>query len=264
MVLETVLSDGFNFENATRNEALITFNSQASGLSKVTKTGTTICGCIYKDGIVLAADTRATAGPIVADKNCFKIHRIADSIYCCGAGTSADCDFVTREMEQNVEFQELEMGRKAKVVSVLTQLKRKLFRYQGYLGAYLIIAGVDCTGPSLFTCHAHGSSDCLPYVTMGSGSLAAMSMMETRYRPGMSFEEAKELVVEAIKAGIHNDLGSGSNVDVCHITESGSNYERSVYSMQRANLGLEKVKIGKVDVLEEIILWEEDVKMAEN
>ncbi len=29
-------------------------------------------GCLFKDGIVLGADTRATAGPIVADKNCEK------------------------------------------------------------------------------------------------------------------------------------------------------------------------------------------------
>lgn len=55
-----------------------------------TKTGTTIVGLKFKDGIVLAADTRATAGTIVAEKNCQKIHYIADNIYCCGAGTAAD------------------------------------------------------------------------------------------------------------------------------------------------------------------------------
>jgi len=38
-----------------------------------TSTGTTIVGCLFKDGIVLGADTRATEGPIVADKNCEKV-----------------------------------------------------------------------------------------------------------------------------------------------------------------------------------------------
>ena len=37
---------------------------------KAIKTGTTIVGIIYKDGVILGADTRATEGPIVADKNC--------------------------------------------------------------------------------------------------------------------------------------------------------------------------------------------------
>lgn len=44
---------------------------------------------------MLAADTRATGGSIVGDKNCEKIHNLAPNIYCCGAGTAADCDHVT-------------------------------------------------------------------------------------------------------------------------------------------------------------------------
>ncbi|KAI9071558.1 hypothetical protein K1719_046491 [Acacia pycnantha] len=39
-----------------------------------------------KDGIILGADTRATKGPIVADKNCEKIHYMAPNIYCYEAG----------------------------------------------------------------------------------------------------------------------------------------------------------------------------------
>lgn len=35
-----------------------------------TKTGTTIVGLIFDGGVIIAADTRATAGSIVADKNC--------------------------------------------------------------------------------------------------------------------------------------------------------------------------------------------------
>jgi 20S proteasome subunit beta 2 len=45
--------------------------------------------------VALAADTRATGGSIVGDKNCEKIHNLAPNIFCCGAGTAADCDHVT-------------------------------------------------------------------------------------------------------------------------------------------------------------------------
>ncbi len=45
--------------------------------------------------MVLAADTRATGGAIVGDKNCEKIHNLAPNIFVCGAGTAADCDHVT-------------------------------------------------------------------------------------------------------------------------------------------------------------------------
>lgn len=59
-----------------------------------------------------------------------------------------------------------------------------------------------------------------PYHTTGSGSLAAMAILETLYKEDMSKEDAIKLCVAAIEAGIYHDLGSGSNVDVCVITRS--------------------------------------------
>lgn len=99
----------------------------------------------------------------------------------------------------------------------MTMLKQHLFRYQGHIGAYLVVAGVDPTGVGLFTVHAHGSTDKLPYVTMGSGSLAAMAVFETSWKRDCTKDEAIKYCSEAILAGIFNDLGSGSNVDVCVI-----------------------------------------------
>ena len=109
----------------------------------------------------------------------------------------------------------------------MTMLKQHLFRYQGHIGAYLVIAGVDPTGPHLFTVHAHGSTDKLPYVTMGSGSLAAMSVFETQWKPNLTRDEAVKLCANAIEAGIWNDLGSGSNVDVAVITEEKTTLMRN-------------------------------------
>ena len=64
-------SQGFNFENCKRN-AVLAFKGYAA--PKVTKTGTTICAVIFKDGVILGADTRSTGGDIVANKNCEKLH----------------------------------------------------------------------------------------------------------------------------------------------------------------------------------------------
>lgn len=85
---------GFNFDNVHRNGML-----RDSGLQfkNAMKTGTTISGIVFRDGVVLGADTRSTNGETVADKNCEKIHYIAPNIYCCGAGTAADTEAVTGE-----------------------------------------------------------------------------------------------------------------------------------------------------------------------
>jgi 20S proteasome subunit beta 2 len=166
----------------------------------------------------IAADTRATSGPIVADKNCEKLHYISSNIWCAGAGTAADTEFTTALISSQLELHSLSTGRKPRVVTCMTMLKQHLFRYQGHIGAYLVVAGVDPTGTHLFTVHAHGSTDKLPYVTMGSGSLAAMSVFETQWKPSLTRDEAVKLCADAIESGIWNDLGSGSNVDVAVIT----------------------------------------------
>ena len=60
-----------------------------------------------------------------------------------------------------------------------------------------------------------------PFTTMGSGSLAAMGILETRYKDNMNEQEAVELVKDAIEAGIFHDLGSGSNVDIFIVRRTG-------------------------------------------
>ncbi|KAJ9139089.1 Proteasome component PUP1 [Pleurostoma richardsiae] len=214
---------GFDFSNYNRNSAL---HARGVPLPKATSTGTTIVGCIFDGGVVIAADTRATSGPIVADKNCEKLHYIAPQIWCAGAGTAADTEFTTALISSQLELHSLSTGRKPRVVTCMTLLKQHLFKYQGHIGAYLVVAGVDPTGTHLFTVHAHGSTDKLPYVTMGSGSLAAMSVFETQWRPQLDRAAAVELCSQAIRAGIFNDLGSGSNVDVTVITADKTTLHR--------------------------------------
>lgn len=168
-----------------------------------------------QDGVILGADTRATEGPIVADKNCAKIHYIAPNIYCCGAGTAADTENTTNMISSQLELHRLRTERESRVATSCRMLKQMLYKYQGHvsvasrrtglrdgcvllvgpnrkcrllmfwhlqISAALVLGGVDVTGPSLYSIYPHGSVDKLPYVTMGSGSLAAMGVFEDGFR----------------------------------------------------------------------------------
>lgn len=210
---------GFSFTNYHRNATSLPPNFQPP---KHLKTGTTIVGTIYKNGIILGADTRATAGDEVADKNCEKIHYLAPNIYCCGAGTAADTEKTTELISSQLELLRMNTKVQSRVVSACALLRRMLFRYQGHIGAALVLGGVDVTGPHLFQIYPHGSTASLPYVTMGSGSLAAMAVFETDWKDDMTEEEGVELVKRAIMAGVWNDLGSGSNCDTCVIRMDGT------------------------------------------
>ncbi|CAK0787833.1 Bifunctional protein GlmU [Coccomyxa viridis] len=215
---------GFQFDLCGRNAYL-----EARGIKppRFTKTGTTIAGLVFKDGVVLGADTRSTSDTTVADKNCEKIHYIAPNIYCCGAGTAADTENVTGMVSSSLELHRYATDRQTRVVTALTLLKSHLFKYQGHVSAALVLGGVDFKGPHLFTVYPHGSTDSLPYCTMGSGSLNAMAVFEDGFQEDMSEEDAKKLVARAIRSGIYNDLGSGSNVDLCIIYKDKVDYLRN-------------------------------------
>jgi 20S proteasome subunit beta 2 len=214
---------GFGFENIHRNRLIV---QAAAGTGKpmplAKKTGTTICGMTFNGGVVLGADTRATNDTEVAEKNCQKIHYMAPNIYCCGAGTAADTEKTTELMASQLELLRLDTGRPSRVVGACTLLKRMLFRYQGHISAALVLGGCDIDGPHVYQIYPHGSTSKLPYTTMGSGSLAAMAVFESSWSEAMDEVAAVELVTRAILAGVFNDLGSGSNVDITIIRTDGT------------------------------------------
>lgn len=192
----------------------------------LTKTGTTIAGLIFNGGVVLGADTRSTNGDVVADKDCEKIHYLAENMRCCGAGTAADTEKVTSMTSSKLTLHSYQTTRQPRVGTAVSMLKSYLFGYQGYIGAFLVLGGVDIHGPQLYNIMAQGSSDSVPFTTLGSGSLAAMSVLESEFKERMSKEEAMSLLARAVRYGVFNDNGSGSNVDLCVITREGTEYHR--------------------------------------
>lgn len=68
---------------------------------------------------------------------------------------------------------------------------------------------------------------------MGSGSLHALTIFEAKFKDDMTQEEAVNLCIEAISAGIYHDLGSGSHVDYCVITKDKAEMHRNAVTNDR-------------------------------
>ncbi|XP_023565183.1 proteasome subunit beta type-10 isoform X2 [Octodon degus] len=191
---------GFCFENCQRNASL---ERAFPGLRvpRAHKTGTTIAGLVFRDGVILGADTRATDAMVVVDKNCEKIHYIAPKIYCCGAGVAADAEMTTRMAASNMELHALSTGREPRVATVTRFLRQMLFRIWAGCGS--------------------GST---------GGPVPAEHDSEQSLFPQFTLEAAQGLLVEAITAGILGDLGSGGSVDACLITATGTKLLRTLSS----------------------------------
>lgn len=253
---------------------------------KTRSTGTTIAALVANNSkvLILAADTRATDGTTVADKRCEKLHALARNVWCAGAGTSADVDALVRRVkfdfwkrgvltkegfggvgnmgtersdgswatDATIASEDRECP-SASVPAVLHSIRSQLQRTRGNLGVNLLVGGYDHDShrAHLAAVHPHGSMDVITYAALGSGGLAATGVLESKYPKvgceGCSVEEGILLAVDAVRAGIDNDMGSGSQVDVCVIRREGVLYRRAVVREEE----LEWVSLGGTDGREE-------------
>ncbi|KAH0577155.1 Proteasome subunit beta type [Spironucleus salmonicida] len=203
-----------------------------------TSTGTTIVGCVFDQGVVLAADTRATAGTVVADRNCNKLEAISQFIYCAGAGTAADTFAVKKMARDQLKLNQLKTEQEPLVSVAGHIMQNHLFNYQGHVSAALILGGIDEMGAHLISLQPHGSADYLPYSTLGSGSLAARAVFNDQWTENVTESQAKDMCEKAIRAGIMNDLGSGSNVDLVVIKRGGVEHIRGYKDVGNQSAGL--------------------------
>ena len=124
---------------------------------------------------------------------------------------------VIEMVKRELELHRLNTHSDNRVLHAVGRFTEHCFQYGGNVGVHLIVGGYDARGPQLLEVSSDGHSKHAPFLTTGSGSLAAMGVMETEYKEGLNQEQAIALVSKAIEAGIYHDLGSGSNLDVCII-----------------------------------------------
>ncbi|MCD6163917.1 MAG: archaeal proteasome endopeptidase complex subunit beta [Candidatus Odinarchaeota archaeon] len=190
-------------------------------------TGTTTVGIICNGGVVLATESQATMGNLVASHRAPKIHKITDHIAMTISGSVADAQQIIRIIRANVNLRRLELGRELSVRAV-SQLTATLL-FQNRLYPYitmLIVGGVDEEGPHIFTLDPLGSlleED--KFAATGSGSVIAYGVLEDGYRENMPIEEAIELAKRAVKAARRRDIASGGKIQVAVITKDGIKME---------------------------------------
>lgn len=138
----------------------------------------------------------------------------------------------------------------ASVPAMLHYIRTQLQKSRGNLGVNLLAGGYDHASQKahLAAIHPHGSMDVVTYAALGSGGLAATGVLESKYprmgNGGCSLEDGIKLAVDAVRAGIANDLGSGSQVDVCVIGKEGVWYRRAIVREEE----LEWVAVGEDDI----------------
>lgn len=191
------------------------------------KTGTTTICIMCKDGVVLAADRRASGGGMVLHKRAQKVVPITDLIAVTTAGNVSDIQLMVKLAKAEIKLKDVQSYRTTSVkeaASLVAGMLYSTFRRPSMILsiASLMMGGKDNEGFHGYELSPDGSMmEIRDYAADGSGMVFALGVLETLYKKNLSVDEGVKLAVKSINAALQRDTASGNGIDVVTITDKG-------------------------------------------
>jgi len=196
-------------------------SGEAPGLMDFKK-GTTTLGFVFKGGVIIAVDSRASMGSYIGSQTVKKVIEINDFLLGTMAGGAADCSFWERHLARLCRMYELRHKERPSVAAASKMLANIFHQYKGRgLSCGTMVAGWDRKGPQLYMVDDQGDRHKGNVFSVGSGSTYAYGVLDTGYSFDLSLEEAVELGRRSIYHATHRDGASGGVVRVYHVHEAG-------------------------------------------
>ena len=145
--------------------------------------GTTTLAFKYQGGVVVAVDSRASAGAYIASQTVKKVIEINPFLLGTMAGGAADCSFWERYLGMRCRLFELDHKERISVCAASKVLSNITMQYRGQgLSMGTMICGWDKTGPQIYYVDSDGQRLGGPLFSVGSGSTFAYGVLDTGYR----------------------------------------------------------------------------------
>ncbi|KAJ3154078.1 Proteasome subunit beta type-8 [Geranomyces michiganensis] len=184
--------------------------------------GTTTLAFKFKEGIIVAVDSRATGGTYIASQSVKKIIEINPYLLGTMAGGAADCSYWERELGRRCRVYELRNKERISVAAASKLLSNMVYAYKGMgLSMGTMVVGWDKTGPALFYVDSDGQRLKGDLFSVGSGSTFAYGVLDSGYHYNLSVEEAIDLGRRSIYHATFRDAASGGSVLIYHVRQDG-------------------------------------------
>jgi len=184
--------------------------------------GTTTLAFKFQHGVIVAVDSRATAGSYIASQTVKKVIEINPYLLGTMAGGAADCSFWERLLARQCRIYELRNKERISVAAASKLLANMVYQYKGMgLSMGTMVCGWDKRGPGLYYVDSEGNRVCGDLFAVGSGSMYAYGVVDTGLRQELTVEEACELGRRAIYQATYRDAYSGGQVNLYHVHSEG-------------------------------------------
>ncbi|GFE54885.1 proteasome protein [Babesia ovis] len=234
--------------------------STAGGRAHDISMGTTIIAMLYRDGVLFAADSRTSSGPIVVNRVARKITRILPNVFMLRSGSAADSQMLSMIVRYHAQALSLQLRRNGRestddasasdvsmqvdcemstegeysykfdesmvcppLKALATATHNIVHQYRDQLYCGIILGGYDMqTGPEIYNVTLGGTLTKIPqFVASGSGSGYITAFLKDNYEPDMSRDRCLTLLKRAIKYAIDIDNSSGGLMRAVAVSRSG-------------------------------------------
>jgi len=195
----------------------------------IMKTGTTILTIVCKDGVVMGADRRVTAGNIIMGKAEQKVRQLNDYLVIAWCGNAADAALSGKVIAAELKLKELKTKSRPTVKEAANLVGMMYYRnirspsmLPHVVGALIGGFNEDGTYEAYTIEPAGGVYIVKEYdANFGSGMPFVLGLLERQWHPNLTVKEGTELAVEAIKSSTQRDSASGNGMDIFTITKDG-------------------------------------------
>jgi proteasome beta subunit len=185
--------------------------------------GTTTVGLVCTDGVVIAADSRATMDTFIASTEARKVWKIDENLGMTIAGLVGDAQELIRilkiqnEIYKMNERKQMSPRSAATLLSIILQENKMMPFY-----VQLIVGGVEDGKGYVYNLDAAGGyTQESRFTATGSGSLTALGYLEDSYRPGLTTKDAIKIAAKALLIAMQRDSATGNNLTIAAITSKG-------------------------------------------
>ncbi|GBG30128.1 Proteasome subunit alpha type [Hondaea fermentalgiana] len=184
-------------------------------------------GLLAGDGVVIAAEKKATSKLLAPSKTSEKLYMIDDHVACAVAGLTSDANVLIsylRRVAQNYKLQYQEPQPLEQLIMRVCDLKQGYTQFGGQrpFGVSFLYAGWDRHyGFQLYQSNPSGNYGGWKATAIGANNQAATSLLKKEYKDDCSIEEALELAVKVL------------NKTMDSVTPSADKMEFSVLRMDK-------------------------------
>ena len=191
------------------------------------KTGTTTLAIVCKDGVVVAADKRATAGTMIAMTDVDKVIPVNSQMMLTIAGSVSDAQLLVKLIKAETRLNQLRLGRQntaKEVANLIGGLVYNMLRNSmGMSVTHFLFAAQNTNGTfEVYDIYPDGSVSLVKdFISSGSGSVFAFGVLEAIYKKGLSIEDGVILAKRSISAAMAKDSATGNGADIYKLTKNG-------------------------------------------